>query len=442
MDTLILARSLMGLSLAFHIIYAAIGVGLTLLLAIAEGLALRTGDEDYHRMARAWTRPAAVLFAIGGVSGTILSFEFGLLWPRMIAFAGGIIGLPFALEAFAFFLEAIFMALYLYGTRRLTRRVLFLTTLPIAVSAAISDFFVISVNAWMNTPAGFGLTGSQLTSVSPWQAMFNPATAHEVLHGTMANYIAVGLLLAGIYAWGMLHGQQTAYNRKALSLALALAIIVLPIQAYTGDWAARTLAEKQPRKLAAMEALFKTTSRAPLTIGGWPDPSTEQVYLGLRIPKALSILAYFDPDATVQGLDAFPPDTIPDPRMVHPPWNLMLGLWALMIVAAVWFWWWRWRRRQKLLGRRLLWALVVASPMGILAIECGWLTTEFGRQPYVAQGYMKVADAVTAQSGLGIVFVAFAILYIALTAGLLRLLRASSATPTDKPVAEEESYGA
>jgi cytochrome d ubiquinol oxidase subunit I len=274
MDHLLSARALMGISLGFHIIYATIGVGLPLLLMIAEGLSLRSGDELYHRLARSWVRPAGMLFAIGAVSGTILSFELGLLWPRFMALSGPLIGLPFSMEGFAFFIEAIFLALYSYGERRLSRRTLFLCTIPLTLAAAASAVFVISANAWMNTPAGFRVLNGTVAEVEPLLAFANPAWAHEAVHATLAAYVATGFAVAGIYAAAQLRGDASDINKRAVTLALAVASLALPLMLVSGDWAARALAVQQKPKLAAMEALFTTTRGAPLYLGGWPDPAS------------------------------------------------------------------------------------------------------------------------------------------------------------------------
>ncbi|KAB0663815.1 cytochrome ubiquinol oxidase subunit I [Oryzomonas japonica] len=422
MDNVLAARALMGISLGFHIIYATIGVGLPLMLMIAEGLSLRTGDDLYHRLARRWVRPAGLLFAIGAISGTVLSFELGLLWPRFMAFSGPLIGLPFSMEGFAFFTEAIFLALYIYGEKRLSRRMLFFCTIPITVAAAASAVFVISANAWMNTPAGFRIENGVLGDVQPFLALANPAWAHEAVHGTLAAYVATGFAMAGIYAWTLLRGHESDYSKRALTLSLAVATVSLPLMLISGDWAAMAVAVQQKPKLAAMEALFPTTRGAPLFIGGWPDPASGEVRYGIKIPKLLSVLAHRDPDALVEGLDAFPPGTAPDPRFVHPFFDLMVGSSFIMLAPAVWFWWLRWRRREVPLGKWPLRALLCASPFGMIALESGWLVTEFGRQPWIARGQMRVADGVTQQTGIGLVLLTFLIIYLALTAGLLKLL--------------------
>ena len=422
MDNVLSARALMGISLGFHIIYATIGVGLPFMLMIAEGLSLRTGDELYHQLARRWIRPAGVLFAIGAVSGTILSFELGLLWPRFMAFSGPLIGLAFSIEGFAFFTEAIFLALYIYGEQRLSRRMLFFCTIILTVASAASAVFVISANAWMNTPAGFRLVNGALVDVRPYQALANPAWAHEAVHGTLAAYVATGFAMAGIYALTLLRGQSSDYNKRALTMALAVASVSLPLMLVSGHWSAITLAAQQKPKLAAMEALFTTARGAPLIIGGWPDPATGKVLYGIRIPKLLSLLVHLNPDASVEGLDAFPPGDTPDPRLVHPFFDLMVASFFIMLAAAVWFWWLRWRRREVPLDKWPLRALLFASPFGMIALESGWLVTEFGRQPWIARGHMRVAEGVTPQTSIGLVLVTFFAVYIALTVGLMILL--------------------
>jgi cytochrome bd ubiquinol oxidase subunit I len=420
METVLAARTLMGISLGFHIIYATIGIGLPLLLALAEGLALKTGDELWHAMARRWIRPAALFFAIGAVSGTILSFELGLLWPRFMEFSGPMIGLPFWMEGYAFFTEAIFLALYIYGEKRLSRRAMFLCTIPLALAAAISAVFVISANAWMNTPTGFTMAGGVVTDVRPWQAMANPAWAHEAVHGTFAAYTATGFGLAGVFALALLRGREREYNRRGLTLALAVGTVALPLMLVSGDWAAQFLADHEKAKLAAAEAHFNTEKGAPLVVGGWPNPLTGETSYGIRIPKLLSFLAYRNFDATVTGLNDFPPEDRPDPRMVHPFFDIMVGSFFLMAMAASWFWIGKRRRRDE--GKWLLRAILLASPFGMIALEAGWLVTEFGRQPWIVMGYMRTAQGATPNPGIDIILGLFLALYLALTAGLLKML--------------------
>jgi cytochrome bd ubiquinol oxidase subunit I len=422
MDSVLSARSLMGISLGFHIIYATIGIGLPLMLMIAEGISLRTGDALYHQLARRWIRPAGVLFAIGAVSGTILSFELGLLWPRFMAFSGPLIGLAFSMEGFAFFVEAIFLALYIYGEQRLSRRILFFCTIPLTVAAAASAVFVISANAWLNTPSGFRLVNGALVDVQPFKAFANPAWAHEAVHGTLAAYVATGFAMAGVYALSLLRGHNSDYNKRALTLTLAVASVSLPLMLVSGDWAAMNIATQQKPKFAAMETLFTTSRGASLFIGGWPDPASGKVLYGIRIPKLLSFLAFRDPDALVEGLNAFPPGTTPDPRLVHPFFDLMVASFFIMFASIAWFWWLRWRRREELFGKWPLRLILLASPFGMIALESGWLVTEFGRQPWIALGHMRVIEAVTPQTSIGFVLLTFIAVYLGLTAGLLKLL--------------------
>lgn len=287
MSEILSARALMGISLGFHIIYATIGIGLPLMLMIAEGMSLRTSDELYHQLARSWIRPAGVLFAIGAVSGTILSFELGLLWPRFMAFSGPLIGLTFSIEGFAFFTEAIFLALYIYGEQRLSRRMLFFCTNILIVASAASAVFVISANAWMNTPAGFRLVNGVIADVHPLQALANPAWAHEAVRGTLAAYVATSFAVAGVYAAALSRGRSSDHNKRALTLALAVASVTLPFMLVSGDWADMTLAVQQKPKLAAMEALFTTAQGAPLVFGGWPDHASYKVLYGGEGPQFL-----------------------------------------------------------------------------------------------------------------------------------------------------------
>ncbi len=412
----------MGLSLAFHICFTAIGIGLPLMLFLAEGLSLRTGNEDYRVMARRWTRIAAVLFAIGAVSGTILSFEFGLLWAPFMDRWGEVFGFPFALEGFAFFTEAIFLGIYMFGWSKLSRRAHWLVTIPIAISSAASAFFVISANSWMNMPAGFKLVDGRLTNVDPVAAIFNAAMPYEVIHGTMAAYVATGFALAGFYALAMLRGNRSDYNRRALLLTLAVGAVAIPLQIVSGDFSARFVADRQPAKFAALEGQFKTETGAPLRIGGIPDTGANETRFAIDIPKFGSFLAFRNFDAEVKGLDAFPPDQRPNPLLTHLSFQAMVGLGFYMLFVGGGFYAWRLIKGAFPLGRNVLLLIVTTLPMGFIAIEAGWFVTEFGRQPWIVYGVMRVSDAATMQSGVVYLLIVFSLVYVALTAGLLLLL--------------------
>ena len=421
-DTVTSARALMGMSLGFHICFTAIGIGLPLMLLIAEGLWLRTGDETYRLMAQRWARVAGVLFAVGAVSGTILSFEFGLLWPTWMDFSGSIIGIPFALEGFAFFTEAIFLALYLYGWDRLSPVGHWLCTVPLVVSSAASALFVISTNAWMNQPRGFEVVDGKAVNVDPWAAMFNPATPYEVAHGTMASYVVAGFAVAGVYALAMLRGDRSRYVRKALILGLAVGAVATPLQIVSGDLSARFLAHNQPEKFAAMEAQFDTESGAPLRIGGIPDPGAGKARYAIEIPRLASFLAFEDFDAEIKGLNSFPEDAVPDARITHFSFQAMVGIGMFMLFVATWFWGLAlWKKRVDP-GRLLLLAIVATAPLGFVALEAGWFVTEFGRQPWIIYHLMKTSDAATPREGIFYVFLLFLLVYVALAAGLAMLL--------------------
>ena len=422
MDTVTGARALFGLSAGFHIVFAALGLGIPVLLFVSEGLALRTGNETYRRLARRWARVFALLFAVGVVSGTVLSFELGLLWPRWMEFSGSIIGFLFELEGIAFFTEAIFLGLYIYGWDRLSPRLHWLCAVPLIVSSAMSAYLVISVNAWMNQPTGFEVVDGILVSVDPIAAMFNKAMPLEVIHGALATYVATGFAVAGVYALAMLRGDRSDYNKKALMLGIALGAVAIPLQIFSGDLSARFVAENEPEKFAAMEAQLETEKGAPLRIGGIPDPESGKVHLAINIPKLGSFLAFRDFDAEIRGLSSFPEDEVPDINKVHYPFQVMVGTGFFMLFVAGWFWGFAlWKRRIEP-GRLLLMAVLVATPMGFIALETGWLVTEFGRQPWTIYQVMRTAEAATPRGGIAIIFVVFLLIYIALATGLALLL--------------------
>src|SRR6266567_632938 len=370
MSNLLAARAQMGTSLAFHIIFASLGIGLPLLLSIAEGLALRRKDSGWMTLTRRWTKAFALLFAIGAVSGTILSFEIGLLWPTVTKFSGSVIGLPFALEGFAFFIEAIFLGLYLYGWERLSPRAHWLCSFPLWISGAASAWFIVSANSWMNTPTGFQITHGQVTGINPFQAILNPSTPYETSHMLLAAYVATGFGVAAVYAVQILRGKRESYYRKGLVLAMALGAIA--------------------------------------------------------IPDLLSTLAKGDPHATIIGLDAFAPGSWPDPFFVHPSFDGMVGsgFFELFIGGVFWLLYF-WRKRVVPENRLLLWGIVLSGPLSFIAIELGWMVTELGRQPWVIYNILRTKDAVTTAPGLDISFAIFSGIYVvlAITLTLLLLLR-------------------
>jgi cytochrome d ubiquinol oxidase subunit I len=422
MNTLTAARAQMEVSLAFHMVFAALGIGLPLLMLLAEGMWLRTKKQHYRDLARKWSKAAALTFAIGAVSGTALSFEFGLLWPRFMAFAGDIIGPAFALEGYAFFIEAIFVGLYLYGWDRLSPRVHWLTGIPVALGGLLSGILVVAANAWMQTPTGFTLVNGKPANISPFAPFQSPAWIQMALHSSLSCYIATGFAVAGVYALGLLRGRRDAYHRSALTLALVVASVATFVMPLSGDLSARSVAQEQPAKLAAMEALFNTTKGAPLLIGGLPDPATGTVRFGVELPHFLSFLATHDFNATITGLNAFPVDQRPDVVLSHITFQIMVGSAFALIGLALWFWWARWRRWGKP-NTWLLRALLIGSPLGFVALEAGWMVTEVGRQPWIIYHIMRTADGVTPATGVPLTFFGFSVLYATLGLALAYLLR-------------------
>jgi cytochrome d ubiquinol oxidase subunit I len=409
-------RSQIGTSLSFHLFFAVLGVGLPLMMLVAEGMHLRTGDPVWRALARRWSKVFAVLFAVGAASGTIISFELGLLFPRFMAYAGGIIGLPFSLEGAAFFIEAIFVGVYLYGWDRLTPRAHWLSGLPIAFSAVASAFFIVTANAWMNVPRGFQIVGGRVTHVDPLAAMFNPAWATETSHMVLGAYLATAFGIASVYATGMLRGRRNAYHRKALSLGLSLAAILAPLQVGVGDLLGRTVAAHQPATLAAIEGLDHTEHGAGLNVGGFPLPGHNGDVLNVKVPHLLSLLAFDRPNATVRGLDTFArADRTPLAGPVRLAFIGMVGIGTGLVALSLWYWL---RRRRGAVGpedRVTLMAVAAAGPAAFVANELGWLTTELGRQPWIVYGVFRTSAGITTAPGLGATFTAFTLIYIGLT---------------------------
>jgi cytochrome d ubiquinol oxidase subunit I len=420
---LLAARWLFGLSLAFHIVFAAVGVAMPLLMVLAEWRWRRSGEPAYLELAKRWAKGTAILFAVGAVSGTVISFELGLLWPRFMEFAGPIIGMPFSLEGFAFFAEAIFLGIYLYGWGKVSAAAHLASGAVVAASGAASAFFVTLANAWMNVPAGFDLAAGAAgaaVDVRPFTAMFPPGWQHEVVHVLLSCYVATGFAVAGIHAFYLRRDPANVFHRGALRIALGVGAVAALLQPLSGDLSARQVAATQPVKLAALEGQFRTERGAPLRIGGLPDEEAGETRYALEIPKALSLLAFHDPDAEVKGLEAFPREVWPNVRNVHLSFQLMVALGsALALVAAVHLFL-RLRRREP--PRWFLGAVVLLAPAGFVALEAGWLVTEWGRQPFTIRDVMRTADAVTPVGNLLAPLVAFGLLYVFLSAVVVVLL--------------------
>jgi len=413
----------MAMSLAFHIIFAAMGVGMPLLMALAEGLFLRTKNPVYLDLCHRWAKGTAILFAVGAVSGTVLSFELGLLWPKFMAGAGAIIGMPFSFEGFAFFTEAIFLGVFLYGWNRVPPLAHWLAGVMVAVSGMASAVFVVTANAWMNAPAGFKFAGGTFTDIDPVAAMLNRASFHEAHHMVLAALVATSFMVAAVHAFLLLRDPASAFHRAALGLALGLAGVSLPLQFLSGDASARTDAILQPAKLAAMEAHFRTETQAPLLVGGIPDPQTMTTRGALSIPAGLSFLAAHDTKAKVTGLEDFPRDLWPNVRVVHWAFDLMVGSALVMLAVLVWLGALRLRHGRPLENKTALRALVAVGPLGFVALESGWVVTEVGRQPWIIYGVMRTSEAVTPMRGLIVPFSVFTLVYVVLAIIVAVLLR-------------------
>ncbi|MFE3034152.1 cytochrome ubiquinol oxidase subunit I [Streptomyces canus] len=438
------ARAQMGFSLAWHIIVACLGVGLPALTLLAEWYGIRTGRPEVRLLARRWARAMGVLFAVGAVSGTILSFEMGLLWPGLMGRFGQVIGLPFALEGIAFFLEAIFLGIYLYAWDRMPPRRHLLTGLPIVIAGTASAFFVVCANAWMNQPRGFTLRDGKVVDVDPWAAMLNPASPPQTLHMILAAFMVASFLTAAVYAVAMLRGRRDAYHRVGFFIPLTLGAIVTPFQIVVGDWAARFLADYQPAKLAAIEGVYRTGSHVPLTIGGISDGNG--LKYGLEIPNGLSLLVGYRTDTVVKGLDRVPPAQRPPVTGVHWAFDLMVAVGFFLLALGAWLLWTWWRSRRtggELSTPRLFLALAaVAGPAAVVALECGWTVTELGRQPWIVWGVMSVREAVNPapglMTGLWLVLVVYAAMTVATVYVLRRLARG---TPVPQAPQEEDVTG-
>jgi cytochrome d ubiquinol oxidase subunit I len=442
MDDLLAARSQMAMSLAFHIIFAAIGIAMPLLMIVAEWKWLRTKDEIYLTLAKRWAKGTAILFAVGAVSGTVLSFELGLLWPGFMGYAGSIIGMPFSLEGFAFFTEAIFLGIYLYGWTRVPPRAHLFAGAMVAISGALSGIFVVIANAWMNTPTGFRLVDGKPVDIDPVAAMMNPAAFPQTVHMTLAAYAATGFVVAGIHAFMLLRDPGNRFHKAALAIALTVGGVTAFLQPFSGDLLAKSVAKTQPVKLAAFEGHFETEQGVAFRIGGIPDESAGVTRYAIEIPYALSVLAYGDPNATVKGLNDFPADTRPPVAIVHISFQIMVACGVAMMSIAFWgalrYWWWR-RKGTWANSKLFLRVLVIAAPLGFIAIETGWIVTEVGRQPWIIYGVMRTSEAVTPMPGLVVPFITFTLLYILLAAVTVwLLLRQVAASPSGREADQKE----
>lgn len=441
-EHLLWARETQAMSFVFHIPFVCFGIAFPAIVIFTEGLWLRTGDPTFKALARRWSKVMMIMFAIGVVSGTILTFEFGILWPNFMATFGDVFGLAFGLEGFSFFIEAIFIAIYVYGWDRLPARTHFLAGLPIILTGLTGSMMVIAVNGWMNHPGGFDVVNGVITNIHPWKALFNDFFWHELAHMYLAGYVVVGFIVASVYAVSRLKGDTSKYVRAGMIIPLAVAALAAPAQLFIGDWAAREVASQQPLKLATMEGLGETTKGAPFEIGGIYDAKTGEINGGIAVPDMLSLLAFHNPNATVTGLNSLPREDQPGPvNVVRFAFVGMVGIGTLLALLGVFYIgvWWRFGRLP-----RSVWfyrAVAVSGPLAVVALISGWIVTEVGRQPWIVYQVMRVTNAVTDASGLPIIFAAVMIIYLSICGVLYWLLRRLASQPhwqdpsTDDPTA-------
>lgn len=414
MDDFMAARSQMALSLGFHIIFSCIGMVMPFFMAVSHYYWLRTNDEIYKNLTKAWSKGVAIFFATGAVSGTVLSFELGLLWPEFMKHAGPIFGMPFSLEGTAFFIEAIALGFFLYGWNRFNPWFHWFTGVVVGVSGLASGILVVAANAWMNSPAGFDFVDGKYINIDPIAAMFNDAWFSQALHMCIAAFVATGFAVAGVHALMILKGKNIRFHSKAFKIAAIFATIAAVLQPLSGDISAKDVAKRQPAKLAGMEAHFHTEESAPLILGGIVDEDKKEVKYAIKLPGMLSFLAHGDFKTPVTGLDQIPVDEQPPVAVTHYAFQIMVGLGMIMLLISILYFIGLWKKPEWLNSRWLLKLFVAATPMGFIAVEAGWTVTEVGRQPWIIHGVMKTADAVTPMPGIIYSFYLYSTVYVSL----------------------------
>lgn len=440
-DPLPWARAQMAFTLAVHIVLVPLGVSWAAMTLIANYRAIKHNDTDAMRLARRWSKVMAVTFAVGAVTGTVLTFEFGLLWPEFMNQWGDAFGIPFAIEGLFFFTEAIFIAIYLYGWKRLAPWPHFWTGVPIAVAGIGGSFSVVTANAWMNEPAGFTLDAAgKVVDVDPLGVIFNQATPYETTHMIVAAYLVGGFMVASVYAFAMLRGRTERYYRLGFLIPFTVAAIATPVQMLVGDFAARSVYHDQPVKFAAMELVDTNATDVPETLGGYLDADGD-VRFGVPIPGLASFLSGGSTSTEIDGLDSVPPEDRPTLRQVntvHLAWDVMVGIASALMLLVLWFAIVWWRRRALPRSKWFLRFGAISGIAAVIALEAGWVVTEVGRQPWVVYDYMRVEDAVTGNSGVWITFIGVVVLYTAVVATLIAVVRAMARRWNAAELAGEE----
>ncbi len=440
MEDLLAARMQMAVSLGFHIVFACIGMTMPILMAFSEWKWLRTGKQEYLDVAKAWSKGVAIFFAVGAVSGTVLSFELGLLFPGFMKHAGAIIGMPFSWEGTAFFVEAIALGVFLYGWERLNKWVHWISGVVVGISGVMSGIFVVAANAWMNSPSGFTWQDGKAINIDPVKAMFNDAWLSQALHMTLAAFVSTAFAVAGVHAYLLIRDRNNKFHRTAVRMALSFGAVAAFLQPISGDFSAKDIAIRQPAKLAALESLYKTSKPADLIIGGIPNDREQRVDYALHVPGFLSFLAHGDFNAEVKGLDQFPADERPPVLITHIAFQLMVGSGFLLAFAGLLFLLFSAWRKDVLYKRWWLTFVAFLTPFGFLAVEAGWTVTEVGRQPWIIYGVMKTKDAVSPMPGLQYSFYIISSVYLLLTALLIWLMRRQIATVPEHYPSARSNY--
>jgi len=412
----------MALSLGFHIIFSCIGMVMPFFMAVAHFLWLRTGNINYKNVAKAWSKGVAIFFATGAVSGTVLSFELGLLWPTFMKHAGPIFGMPFSLEGTAFFIEAIALGFFLYGWDKFNRWFHWFTGVVVGVSGIVSGILVVAANSWMNSPSGFDYVNGKYTNIDPIKAMFNRGWFSQSLHMTIAAFAATGFAVAGIHALMILRKENVRFHATSFKIAAIFGVVAALLQPVSGDISAKFVARTQPAKLAAMEAHFNTEKNASLIIGGIPDVKNKQVNYAVKLPGMLSFMIHGTTDSTVKGLDKIPAQNQPPVSVTHYAFQIMVALGMLMMGVGILYLFAILKKREWLSKDWFLKIFIAATPLGFLAVEAGWTVTEVGRQPWIIQGVMRTADAVTPMPGIAYSFYLFTAVYFTLALAVIFLL--------------------
>jgi len=423
MDDFIAARSQMALSLGFHIIYSCIGMVMPVFMAISHYKWIKTKDPVYKNVTIAWSKGVAIFFATGAVSGTMLSFELGLLWPGFMKHAGPIFGMPFSLEGTAFFIEAIALGFFLYGWNKLNTWFHWVTGIVVGVSGIASGILVVAANSWMNSPSGFDYVNGKYLNIDPLKAMFNEAWFSEALHMTIAAFSATGFAVAGIHALMIYRKRNVDFHTKSFKIAIVFGAAAAILQPLSGDISAKGAAKRQPAKLAAMEAYFHTQEYAPLVIGGIPDTAAKKVNYGLEIPGLLSFLVHDDFKTVVNGLDKIPVKDQPPVAITHYAFQIMVGIGTLMMFIGILYFIALWKKKEWLNKSWFLKLFIIATPSGFIALEAGWTVTEVGRQPWIIQGVMRTSEAVTKMPGIQYTFYLFTFIYFTLSVFVIFLLK-------------------